>query len=410
MSDTYLYRVRDHRGTLLKGSLEADSTAGVVTRLRAMGYIPLSVERRTGAGLQTEINIPFLSSRVKADELAVFSRQFATMVDSGLTLLRSLTILGEQTENKFFSAALRTVRLDVEQGASLSHALSRHPKVFPKIYVAMVRAGEIGGSLDVTLNQLADTLEKQTAIRRKIRSALTYPVAVMILVSLILVAMLIFVVPAFKGIFSELGGNMPLPTQILVKASDDSIIIIPVAVVLGVVGWFGMRRWIATPFGRSMWDAFKLRLPLIGNLVHGTSIARSCRTLSALTGSGVPLLESLEITRETSGNAVVSAALGDVQDGVSSGEPIARRLAKHSVIPPMVGQMVAVGEESGALDRMLEKVAVFYEGRVEAMVDSLSALMEPILVATLGLVVGGMVISLYLPLFKIYSLPGLTGG
>ena len=404
MADTYLYRVRDNRGGLVTGSIEADSPGGVVVRLRSMGYVPLSIERRAGDGLKTEVKIPFLGNRVKLDELAVFSRQFATMIDSGLTLLRALAILADQSENKAFAEALKDVRIDVEQGASLSHALSRHQKIFPKIYVAMVRSGEIGGSLDASLTQLADTLEKQTALRRKIKSAMTYPVAVFILVNVILTAMLVFVVPAFKSIFAQLGGTLPVPTQVLVTTSNDAVFLIPMAIVAAIVGTYVFRRWIATPTGRSLWDAFKLRVPLFGKLVHLNSIARACRTLAALTRAGVPLLEALEITKETSGNVVVGRALADVQDGVSGGEPIAKRLANHAVIPPMMAQMVSVGEESGAVDTMLEKVALFYESRVEALVASLSSLMEPLLITFLGGVVGSMVISLYLPMFKVINL------
>ncbi len=403
MPETYVYRVRDSRGALLNGSLEADSPAGVVSRLRAMGYIPLSVERKT-TGLSTEITLPFIGRRVKPDELSVFSRQFATMIDSGLTLIRSLAILGEQTEDKFFAETLRTVRQDVEQGASLSYALGRHPKIFPRIYVAMVRAGETGGNLDASLLGLADTLEKQTALRRKIKSAMTYPVAVLALVLVILTAMLIFVVPQFKAIFAQLGGTLPLPTQILITVSNDAVVLIPILIVVGAVGVYLFRRWISRPYGRSLWDAFKLRVPLLGKLVHLNAIARACRTLSALTRSGVPLLEALEITKDTAGNAVVAAAISDVRDGVSGGEPIARRLANHKVIPAMMAQMVSVGEESGSIDTMLDKVALFYEGQVEALVASLSSLMEPILIAVLGGVVGSMVISLYLPMFKVINL------
>jgi type IV pilus assembly protein PilC len=336
MADTYLYRVRDNRGALLRGSIEADSPSGVVARLRSMGYIPLSIERKAGDGLKSDVKLPFIGNRVKLDELSVFSRQFATMIDSGLTLLRALAILGDQTENKAFAEALKEVRIDVEQGASLSHALGRHPKMFPKIYVAMVRSGETGGSLDAALIQLADTLEKQTALRRKIKSAMTYPVAVFILVNIILTAMLVFVVPAFKSIFTQLGGTLPLPTQILVTVSDKAIILIPLGILSGIVGTYLFRRWIAKPTGRLVWDAFKLRVPLFGKLVHLNSIARACRTLAALTRAGVPLLESLEITKETSGNVIVGRALSDVQDGVSGGEPIARRLANHAVIPAMM--------------------------------------------------------------------------
>lgn len=409
MSDTYVYRVRDSHGSLITGALEGDSTAAIVSRLKGMGYIPLSVDRKAATSLNADISIPFLAKRVKQEELAVFSRQFATMIDAGMTLLRSLTILGEQTDNQFLSSTLRTVRLDVEQGASLSQALSRHPKVFPRIYVAMVRAGEIGGGLDRVLVELADTIEKQVALRRKIKSAMTYPTAVACLVVVVLTAMLVFIVPTFKNIFAELGGKLPLPTRILVAVSDAAAVIFPVTIVLSAICVFAMRKWIATPGGRRIWDAFKLKVPLFGKLVHLSAVARMSRTLAALIRAGVPLLESLEITKDTSGNAVVAEALSDVQEGVSGGESIARRLGAHEVIPPMVSQMISVGEESGSVDNMLDKVAVFYEGRVEALVAALSSLLEPLLVAFLGIVVGGMVISLYLPMFQVINQPGITG-
>lgn len=409
MSETFAYRVRDSHGSLLQGTLEGDSTTAIVTRLKEMGYIPLSVTRRSGANLNADIKLPFLGKRVKLEELSVFSRQFATMIDAGMTMLRCLSILAEQTDSEVLATALRAIRSDVEQGASLSQALARHPKIFPRIYVSMIRAGEIGGGLDRVLLELAETLEKQTALRRKIKSAMTYPAAVACMVVVILTAMLVFIVPIFKNIFSQLGGKLPLPTRLLVAVSDGAVIIFPVLFVLAGIATFAMRKWIGTPTGRRAWDMFKLRIPIFGKIVHRSAIARMSRTLAALIRAGVPLLESLEITKETSGNAIVAAALADVQEGVSGGEAIARRLARHEVIPPMVCQMISVGEESGAVDTMLEKIAVFFEGQVEAMVSSLSSLLEPILVAVLGVVVGAMVISLYLPMFDVINQPGLTG-
>jgi type IV pilus assembly protein PilC len=408
MAETYVYRVRDSRGTLLRGSLEGDSLGSIVTRLREMGYIPLSVDKKASTALSKDFKLPFVGNKVKQEELGVFSRQFATMIDAGMTLLRSISILAEQSDNPVLAETLRNVRMDVEQGAALSQALSRHPKVFPPIYVAMVKAGEIGGGLDEVLLRLADTLEKQVALRRKIKSAMTYPVAVACLVGVILTAMLVFIVPTFKSIFASLGGKLPLPTLLLVKISDGAVVIIPLTLVLAVIATFAIRKWIAKPKGRHAWDAMKLRIPLFGKLVHRTAIARMARTLSSLVKAGVPLLDSLEITKDTAGNAIVADALGDVQDGISRGESINRRLANHPVIPPMVAQMVSVGEESGSVDTMLEKVALFYEGQVEALVSSLSSLLEPIMVAFLGGIVGSMVISLYLPMFSIINQPGLN--
>ena len=409
MADTYAYRVRDRGGALLAGTLEADSVPLVISRLRELGYVPLSIEKRATTGLKSDVKIPFFGGRIKAEALSVFSRQFATMIDSGLTLLRALAVLAEQTESAPLAEILRTVRLDVEQGASLSQALAKHPKAFPRIYIAMVRAGEVGGGLDRVLVQLADTLEKQVGLRRKVKSAMTYPVGVLCLVFCILAAMLIFVIPTFKNLFASLGGKLPLPTRILITASSKAFIVIPLFLVAVGVGLFAFRRFLRTDQGRALWDSFKLRMPVAGKLVHQSALARMARTMSSLIRSGVPLIESLEITKDTAGNTVVSHALSDVQEGVRGGDAIARRLANHAVIPPMVTQMVAVGEESGSLDGMLEKVALFYESRVEALVNSLTSLLEPVLVVVLGGIVGSMVISLYLPMFKIFSLPGLNG-
>ena len=405
MAETYAYRVRDRGGALLAGTLEADSVPLVVARLRDLGYIPLSVEKRAASGLQTEVRIPgFQRRRIKTEALSVFSRQFSTMIDSGLSLLRALAVLAEQTESPMLGEVLRTVRLDVEQGSSLSQALAKHPKTFPRIYVAMVKAGETGGGLDRVLVQLADTMEKQVGLQRKIKSAMAYPVGVLCLVFAILAAMLIFIVPTFKSMYASLGGTLPLPTQILMKASSAALILVPLTVLAGIGALFAFRRALQTERGRTAWDTFKLRVPLFGKLVHQSALARMARTMSSLIRSGVPLIECLEITKDTSGNTVVARALSDVQEGVRSGDAIARRLANHAVVPPMVTQMVAVGEESGSVDTMLEKVALFYESRVEALVNSLTSLLEPLLVVILGGLVGSMVISLYLPMFKIINL------
>lgn len=404
MADTYVYRVRDRSGALINGSLEADSTALVVSKLREMGFVPLSIDKKATTGLSADVKIPFVGDRVPLKDLAQFSRQFATMIDSGLTLLRALAILADQAENKALAQILRQVKTDVEQGASLSTALARHGKVFPRIYTAMVKAGESGGLLDSVLMQLAETLEKQVELRRKVKSAMTYPVAVLCLVSLILTAMLVFVVPQFKSMYSTLGGTLPLPTRILMAASRMAIVLIPVLLVAGVVGLVLFRRWIATPRGRALWDAFKLKVPLFGKITHKTALIRFCQTLAALIRAGVPLLEALEITKETAGNNVVTLALADMQEGVRGGESIASRLGAHPVFPPMVGQMIAVGEETGAVDSMLSRLGGFYEQEVEALVSALSSLLEPLLVVVLGGTVGTMVISLYLPMFRIINL------
>ena len=404
MADTYAYKVRDRSGKVLSGTLEADSTKLVAERLRSMGYVPIAIDKKTQGGMKKELSIPGFSNRVKLKDVSVFSRQFATMINSGLTLLRSLTILAEQTESKPLAAIVDQVRLDVERGASLSQALAKHPKAFSRLYVAMVRAGETGGVLDEVLLQLATTIEKQVELKTKIKSAMTYPVAVLGLVVMILTAMLVFVVPMFKTLYASLGGTLPPPTRLLLFVSGAFVKLFPVVIVFNVAAVVGFKKWIQTENGRSRWDMIKLKVPIFGKLVHKTALTRFSRTFSVLLRSGVPILEALEITSETVGNVVVSRAVKDVQKGVKAGESIARPLEAHPVFPAMVVQMMAVGEETGALDELLDKIADFYDQEVEATVAALTSLLEPLLIVVLGGCVGGMVVSLYMPMFNIIKL------
>ena len=407
---TYAYKVRDRQGKLVTGTLEAESVAIVSAKLRSMGYVPVSIED-SGAGKSLsarEIKIPGLSGRIKLKEVAVFSRQFATMINSGLTLLRALSILADQTENKELARIVGEVRKDVERGSALSVALAKHPKAFSRLYVAMVRSGETGGSLDSVLSRLATTIEKQVELRRKVKSAMTYPIVVGVIVVLILIAMLIFVVPMFKGMYGDLDAKLPLPTMVLLTVSNIFKKFFPLVFVGAGAGAWAAKRYIATPDGRRRWDAFKLRAPVFGQLAHKTALARFSRSLAALVRSGVPILDALEIVSETAGNTIVSDAVTQTQAAVKSGESLARPLESHPVFPPMVVQMIAVGEETGALDEMLEKIADFYDGEVEATVDALTSLIEPLLIVVMGVAVGGMVIALYMPMFSIIS--KLDGG
>jgi type IV pilus assembly protein PilC len=403
MPTSYAYKVRDREGKMAAGSMEAESEAAVVTRLRQLGYAPISIETEKSAGLKTEVKLPG-TGRVKLKDLAVFSRQFATMINSGLSLLRSLTILGEQTSNRRLGEVILQVRAEVEQGTSLSAALAKHPKVFNRLYVSMVRAGEIGGFLDQVLVKVAETFEKEVELRGKIRSAMTYPVVVSIMVIGIVAAMLIFIVPTFASLYDSLGGTLPLPTRMLMGASNvlrRFFLLVLVAVIVLV---FLFRRWKATDQGRYQLDRFKLKVKVFGPLFHKTALSRFSRTLSTLIRAGVPILQALEIVGETVNNMVISRAVRDVQDAVREGESLATPLAKHATFPAMVVQMMAVGEETGALDIMLSKVADFYDQEVEAAVASLTSMIEPILIAVMGACVGGMVIALYMPLFNIINL------
>jgi type IV pilus assembly protein PilC len=401
MAERYAYRVRDRRGALVTGEIVADSQELVMTRLREMNYIPLEIKQKR-EGLKREITLR--PGRVKLKDLAIFSRQFATMVNSGLPLLRTLSILEEQTDSKQLVKKLAEVRLDVERGSSLSGALARHEKTFPLMYVSMCRAGEASGTLDQVLLRLADTLEKEVSLRQKIKSAMTYPTVVFAMVILILAAMLLFVVPTFKDLYSSLGGTLPLPTRMLLATSDIVRKFFPIFVGAVILGIFLFRRWIKTDRGRAAFDRFKLRLPIFGSLFQKTALARFARTLGVLNRSGVPILQALDIVQETVRNEVVAKAVRDVQSGVKEGESIAAPLANHKVFPPMVVQMMAVGEETGALDTMLEKIADFYEEEVSTAVESLTSLIEPLLIAVVGGAVGVIVISLYLPLFRIVEL------
>jgi type IV pilus assembly protein PilC len=398
---TYTYKARDKAGKVITGSLMADNEGLVLNRLREMGHTPLEVGKQKKS-MNLEINLH--PGRVKLKVMSVFSRQFATMINSGLSLLRALTILGEQTSNRRLGEVVTQVRGEVEKGTSLSAAMARHPKIFNRLYVSMVRAGEIGGFLDQVLVKVAETFEKEVALRGKIRSAMTYPVVVFVMVIGIVSAMLIFIVPTFANLYASLGGTLPLPTRMLMGASSVLRRYFLVVVLLAVVVAFAFRRWKASQKGRYQWDRFKLKVKVFGPLFHKTALSRFSRTLATLIRSGVPILQGLEIVGETVNNAVISRAVRDVQDAVREGESLATPLSKHSAFPAMVVQMMAVGEETGALETMLSKVADFYDQEVEAAVASLTSMIEPILIAVMGAAVGGMVIALYLPLFNIINL------
>jgi type IV pilus assembly protein PilC len=406
MPTTYAYKVRDRSGKVLSGSLDAENTGLVANRLREMGYVPISIDKKAGAAVKRDVTIPGLTNRVKLKEIAVFSRQFATMINSGLTLLRALSILVAQTENKYFKGVIDQIRLDIQSGSSLSQALSKHPKQFNRLYIAMVRAGESGGNLDRTLNELASTIEKQVELRGKIRSALSYPLMVLFLVTCILLAMLIFIVPIFKKMYDELKGKLPPATQVLITVSDIVIHAAPFLIGTAIIAVLAYRKWVSTDQGKAVRDRLVLRVPIFGGLVRKTAMTRFSSTLATLLSSGVPVLESLEITADTVNNSVVADGVHAIAEGAKRGEPLTRPLAAHPVFPPMVTQMMAVGEETGALDNLLRKVATFFEQEVDRTVSALTSLLEPLLIVVLGGAVGAMVISLYLPMFDIIKLVG----
>ena len=400
----YAYKVKDAKGHFAEGKVEAVSEAAVAEKLMAMGYVPLDV-RPANAGMQREIKLG-RKKRIKLKDLAVFSRQFATMIDAGLTMLRGLTILSEQVENTELRKVLRAVKQDVEAGMSLSGAFAKHDRVFPPLMINMTRAGEAGGFLDVTMRQIADNFEAEVKLRGKIKAALTYPVVVFILAILMAIGMLVFVVPVFEGMFEELGGTLPLPTQVLVWMSGAMRFALPILIValIGFVWWW--RRFGKTERVRNVVDPLKLKLPVFGKLFQKLALARFARNLGTLLSSGVPILQSLDIVSQTTGSIVISRALTEVQESVRRGESVAGPLAEHEVFPPMVVQMIASGEETGAIDQMLNKIAQFYDEEVEATTEALTALIEPLMIAFLGGIVGSMIIALYMPIFKVFELIG----
>jgi type IV pilus assembly protein PilC len=404
MSTTYQYSVRDRAGKLITGTMSADSEAMVVQRLKSAGMAPLSVSQ-ANAGMKREIKIPgFSGKRVKLKDLAVMSRQFATMINSGLPLLRALNILAEQTSNSELARVLLLVRNDVETGVALSGAFAKHPEVFPSLVINMTKAGEVGGFLDETMLQIAANYEAEVRLRGKVKAAMTYPVVVLCIAMVAVVAMLIFVVPTFSSMFKSLGGKLPLPTQVLVDISGQLKIVGPFLVVFAIAGVIVWRKVKMTPQVRNVVDPLKLKLPVFGNLFQKIAISRFARNLGTMMKSGVPILQSLDIVADTTGNVVLARAVREVQDSVRNGEAITAPLAHHAIFPPMVVQMMSVGEDTGALDAMLHKISEFYDQEVEATTESLTALIEPLMIAFLGGIIGSMIVALYMPIFKIFNL------
>ncbi len=398
----YLVKARSRTGHLVESKMKAVSEAEALSRVRQQGLTPIAVEA-TGTGLNREIR--FGKGKVKLKDLAIFARQFATMLGSGLPILRCLAILADQTESDRLRDLLLDVRDQVEKGDSLSEAFARHSE-FPPIMVSMVRAGEVGGFLDSTMLQIAESLEADVRLRGKIKAALTYPIAVAVIAVLITTGMLIFIVPVFATLFDEFGGELPLPTRILVSASDllkNPMFFVPVlAILIGGGVWY--RRNKNKPAVRRVIDPLKFRIPVFGGLFQKVALARFSRNFSTLMHAGVPVLTTLDIVGETSGNVVISDAIKDVKESVRQGTGIAKPLTEHAVFPDMVVQMIAVGEDTGALDAMLRKIADFYDQEVEATTEQLMALLEPIMIVVLGAVVGGMIIAMYMPIFKIFDL------
>jgi type IV pilus assembly protein PilC len=397
---TYVFKAIDVAGGKARGEVVADSKQAVSDQLKQRGLIVLEIaDKHTSR----QIELRFLK-RVKAGELAVFSRQLSTMISSGMSILRSLYVLEEQTENDFLKETIVAVRKDVEAGLSLSDAMARHPKVFNPLFVAMTQAGEAGGVLEDALMRVADQLQKDAGLRRQIKAAMVYPTMVIIFAVGVMLALVAFLVPVFEGVFKQFGGELPALTKVSVLMSEIVTSYWWLMFVGTVVTMLAFVKWKKSSWGRPQWDHFRLHVPMkIGKIVQQVAVARWSRTLASLTSAGVPLLLALEITGKTGGNVAVENAMDGVIASVKRGGTIAAPLAQAPIFPAMVTHMVGVGEETGALDAMLDRVAEFYEEQVEASVKALTSILEPIMIIVIGGIVGFIVISMYLPLFEVYN-------
>jgi type IV pilus assembly protein PilC len=395
----FAWEGRTRQGQLKKGVVEAASEAAAMMQLRAQAIIPVSVKpkaARSGGGFN------LFKRGVKTRELVIFTRQFATMIDAGLPLVQCLDIQAEQQENKSFGEALSRVKNDVEQGATFAESLGRHPRVFDELYVNLVAAGEVGGVLDTILNRLAAYLEKADSLKRKVKSAMVYPSTVMVVAIAVVALLLIKVIPVFEKMFKDFGGELPGPTQMVISLSNwlQSYIVFFMAAIIAIVFAYVQARRRSPRF-RYQTDAIYLKLPLFGPLLRKVAVARFSRTFSTMLSSGVPILDALDICAKTSGNRVIEAGLQKTKAAISEGKTIAEPLKQVGVFPGMVVQMIAVGEQTGAMDSMLAKLADFYDDEVDAAVDGLTSMLEPIMMVFLGGTIGTILIAMYLPIFKI---------
>ena len=400
------YTARDRGGRSIAGGVEAKDRAAAVDVLRKKDLVIISVEE---ARAKQKASLAFLTKKsIKIDDLVIFSRQLATMVDAGIPLVGALDILGDQMDNKTFGAIVTTVRNDVETGSSLSDALAKHKKVFSPLFINMVKAGESSGMLDEILDRLAEYLEKTSALQKKVQSALVYPAVVTTMAFGITLLLLLKVIPVFKGIFADFGSALPTPTAVMIAISEFLQKYFLVAVIGLTVGIVALVKYVNTEKGRMRVDGILLRMPIFGILFKKVAISKFTRTLSTLIKSGVPILAALEIVGKTSGNRVVEVAIDNVRSNVRDGENIAEPLARSKIFPSMVTRMVAVGEQAGELEKMLSKIADFYDEQVDAAVSGLTSLIEPLIIAFLGIVIGSIVICMFLPIFTLTSV--VAGG
>ena len=398
----FKYTVKDTVGKTITSSADSKNRDSLIELLRKQGLTIISLEEDKDA----EVKTAQLAKKVKLDDLVIFSRQLSTMVEAGIPLVNVLDVLSQQIEKKGFAAVIKKIRDDVETGSSFSQALTKHPRIFSSLYINLVKAGESSGMLDEILNRVATYLEKTSALQRKVKTAMVYPIAVISISIAITIFLLVKVVPTFQGIFDMLGGSLPLPTQILIFVSN----ILRKWFLFGFIGVviliIALKRYAMTEGGKLFFDRLILKLPVFGDIVRKVSVAKFSRTLSTLVKSGVPILSSLDIVAKTAGNKVVELAVNDSKKAVREGKNLADPLSKSKVFPPMVVRMIAVGEQAGELEKMLSKIADFYDEQVDSAVASLTSIIEPMIILFLGVVVGGIVLSIFMPIFKITEIIG----
>ncbi len=401
----FVWEGRTAQGKILKGEMEAVSQDVVFARLRGQRIQPIPARvREKGKGLEKELTIPGFGAKVTAHDVMLFTRQFATMIDAGLPIVQGLDILSRQSENKAFRKVILTIKQDVESGFTLADALKKHPKVFDDLYVNMVAAGEIGGVLNTILNRIAIFIEKSNKLKSKVKGAMIYPCTIVVVAVAVVTVLLLFVIPVFAELYGSMGKALPAPTQITINVSNFvRAYFMYMAAALVAIG-VGIRMCYRTDKGRIVIDGLLLKFPVIGDLLRKVAVARFSQNMSILLSSGVPILDGLAITSKTAGNKVVERAIMNARVSISQGKTVAEPLTESKIFPPMVCQMVAIGENTGALDAMLKKVADFYEEEVDNAVANLTALMEPMIMVFLGVILGGLVISMYLPIFQLGSL------
>lgn len=395
---TYAYEGRQRSGRIVKGEIQAPNIDAVYNQLNAQMITPIKVVESKAK--KKRVNVP-------TKDIVVFTRQFSTMIDAGLPLVQSLEILASQQENKAFKEVLLSVKGDVEQGSTLSDALKKHPSVFDELYSSLVAAGEMGGMLDTILNRLATYMEKAEKLKKRVKGALTYPIVVLAIAVIVVAVILIFVIPVFQKMFADFGGELPAPTQFVINLSQGLkkygvFMVIGIFVIISMI-----KKYYSTPKGRKKIDTLLLKAPVISDLIRKSAVARFTRTLGTMISSGVQLLDAMDIVAKTAGNKVIEEAILNAKVSISQGKTIAEPIGESGVFPSMVVRMIAVGEATGAMDTMLNKIADFYEEEVDAAVDALTSMLEPMLMVVLGSVLGGLIVSMYLPIFK---LAGAAGG